>query len=279
MKLPPLSRAYITFVHDVVAAALSFVLSLYLRLGDDAWLWWDRLDFGFATLLFVGSAVPCFLSQRLYRGVWRYASTNDLMALTRAATLTILVFLTVLFLTTRLQALPRSVLLINWFVLLALLGGPRFVYRTFKDHRQNRKRAESDHSRVPVLLVGAGDEAELFIRAARSPDAEYRAVGLLSSRGARVGRHIHGIDVLGSVDELGEVVASLKQKGQAPQRLVITDHRLDGGEVRDLLDQADSLGMTLARIPSMMDLKHGVGEEERLTMRPIAIEDLLGRPQ
>ena len=279
MKLPPLSRAYITFVHDVIAAALSFVLSLYLRLGDDAWIWWDRQDFAMATVLFTLVAAPVFISQRLYRGVWRYASTADLMALTRAASFTVLIFLAILFLTSRLQALPRSVLLINWFVLLAMLGGPRFVYRTFKDHRQNRKRAESDHVRVPVLLVGAGDEAELFIRAARSPDAEYRAVGLLSSRGARVGRHIHGIDVLGSVDELLEVVASLKLKGQAPQRLVITDHRLDGGEVRELLDQADSLGMTLARIPRMMDLKHGVAEDEGLTMRPIAIEDLLGRPQ
>lgn len=277
MKLPPLSRAYLAFAHDVLMAALSFVVALYLRLGDDAWVWWDRLDLGLATALFTLVAAPIFVSQRLYRGVWRYASVADLMALTRATTLTILVFLLLLFLTSRLQALPRSVLLINWFVLLALLGGPRFVYRTFKDHHRNRRRAQGDHVRVPVLLVGAGDEAELFIRAAHSPDAEYRAVGLLSSRGARVGRHIHGIDVLGSTDEMAEVVAALKAKGQAPQRLVITDHRLDGSEVRQLLDDADRLGMTLARIPRMMDLKDGV--EERVTMRPIAVEDLLGRPQ
>ena len=276
MKLS-LSRAYLAFAHDVMMAALSFVVALYLRLGDDTWIWWDRLDLGLATAMFTLVAAPIFISQNLYRGVWRYASVNDLMALTRAATLAILVFLLLLFLTTRLQALPRSVLLINWFVLLALLGGPRFVYRTFKDYHQNRKRAESDHVRVPVLLVGAGDEAELFIRAARSPDAEYRAVGLLSSRGGRVGRHIHGIDVLGSTDEMAEVVAALRLKGQAPQRLVITDHRLDGAEVRLLLDEADRLGMTLARIPRLMELKDGV--EERVTMRPIAIEDLLGRPQ
>lgn len=277
MKLPPTSRAYLAFTHDVAMAAISFVVSLYLRLGDDAWIWWDRLDLGLATVLFTVVAAGVFVSQKLYRGVWRYASVNDLVALTRAATLTILVFLLLLFMTARLQALPRSVLLINWLVLLALLGGARFVYRTFKDHHQSRQRAESDHVRVPVLLVGAGDEAELFIRAARSPDAEYRAVGLLSSRGARVGRHIHGIDVLGSTDEMTEVVAALRQKGVAPQRLVITDHRLDGAEVRQLLDEADRLGMTLARIPRLMELKDGV--EERVTMRPIAVEDLLGRPQ
>ncbi|WP_242442841.1 nucleoside-diphosphate sugar epimerase/dehydratase [Magnetospirillum sp. 15-1] len=277
MTLPPLTRAHLAFAHDILVAALSFVISLYLRLGDDVWTWWDRLDLGLATALFILVAAPVFVSQRLYRGIWRYASVNDLLALTRAATLTILIFLLLLFLTTRLQVLPRSVLLINWFVLLALLGGPRFIYRMFKDHHQNRKRAATDHSRVPVLLVGAGDEAELFLRAARSPDAEYRAVGLLGSRGGRVGRHIHGIDVLGSVDELAEVVAALKAKGQQPQRLVITDHRLDGAEVRQLLDEADRLGMTLARIPRLMELKDGV--EERVTMRPIAVEDLLGRPQ
>ncbi|ARJ66578.1 nucleotide sugar dehydratase [Magnetospirillum sp. ME-1] len=277
MKPSSLPRAQLAFLHDVFMAALSFVLALYLRLGDDAWIWWDRLDLGLATALFSLVAATVFLSQRLYRGVWRYASVNDMLALARAATLTILVFLLLLFLTSRLQSLPRSVLFINWFVLMALLGGPRFVYRMFKDHRQSRKRAESDHVRVPVLLVGAGDEAELFLRAARSPDAEYRAVGLLSSRGARVGRHIHGIDVLGSTDEMADVVTSLRQKGQAPQRLVITDHRLDGAEVRQLLDEADRLGMTLARIPRLMELKDGV--EERVTMRSIAVEDLLGRPQ
>ncbi|CAA7620970.1 nucleoside-diphosphate sugar epimerase/dehydratase [Magnetospirillum sp. SS-4] len=270
-----LSRAHVAFVHDVVMAAVSFVAALYLRLGDDIWLYWGSGDLALGTGLFALVAMPVFLSQKLYRGVWRYASVNDLLALVRAATLTVLVFLAVLFLMTRLQSMPRSVLVINWFVLLALLGGPRFLYRTVKDRLQAARSARGDS--IPVLLVGAGDEAELFIRATRADHGEYRAIGLVAERGGRVGRNIHGIDVLGTIDDLDEVVAGLARRGQTPQRLIITDHRLDGAVVRDLLDAADRLGMSLARIPRLTDLKDGIADT--LTLRPIAVEDLLGRPQ
>jgi FlaA1/EpsC-like NDP-sugar epimerase len=270
-----LTRAHIAFAHDVIMAAVSFWASLNLRLGEDMWSLWKSGDLMLGTTLFVSVAIPVFISQRLYRGVWRYASVNDMTALIRASTLTILAFMALLFLVTRLEALPRSVLVINWFVLLALLGGPRFLYRVFKDKVQRGRLLRSDA--VPVLLVGAGDEAELFIRATRSADAEYRPVGVISERGARVGRNIHGIEVLGSTDDLEQVVAALRAKGEAPRRLIITDHRLDGSVVRDMLDAADRLGMPLARIPRLTDLKDGAGE--KLTLRPIAVEDLLGRPQ
>jgi len=270
-----LSRAHVAFVHDIVMAAVSFVIALYLRLGDAIWQYWGSGDLLLGTALFALVAVPVFLSQRLYRGVWRYASVSDMTALVRASTLTVLIFMALLFLMTRLQSLPRLVLVINWFVLLALLGGPRFLYRTFKDKLQAVRSARN--GAIRALLVGAGDEAELFIRATRAADAEYRAVGVVSERGARVGRNIHGVDVLGSIDDLDEVVAELRRRNQAPERLIITDHRLDGAVVRGLLDTADRLGMTLARIPRLTDLQDGVGD--RVTLRPIAVEDLLGRPQ
>jgi len=268
------SRAHVAFAHDVVMAASSFVVALYLRLGDGLWLLWSNGDLLLGVALFVAVAVPVFLSLRLYRGVWRYASTNDMVGLVRAATLTVLVFTVVLFLVNRLQTVPRSVLIINWLVLLTLLGGPRFIYRNFKDRRQARRVANPDA--VPALLVGAGDEAELFIRATRSAEAEYRVVGVISERGARVGRNIHGVDVLGSIDELDAVVEELHKRGHAPQRLIITDHRLDGASVRSLLDAADRLGLALGRIPRLTELN---GVDEAVPIRPIAVEDLLGRPQ
>ncbi|HSV29889.1 MAG TPA: nucleoside-diphosphate sugar epimerase/dehydratase [Candidatus Omnitrophota bacterium] len=277
MKVKPsLNRAHVAFAHDLVMAAVSFLAAINLRMGDAGIPGWDGATLAVATATFTAIAAAAFLSARMYKGVWRYASVNDLVTLTRGATITIVAFYLLMFLVTRLQDLPRTVLIINWFVLLALLGGPRFLYRSFKDRRLAAKIA-ADDKRIPVLLVGAGDEAELFIRATRAPDAEYGAVGLVSERGARVGRNIHGIDVLGSIDELEAVVADLKAKGRAPQRLIITDHRLDGGVVRFLFETADRLGLALARIPRLTDLKDGV--EDKVVIRPIAVEDLLGRPQ
>lgn len=274
---PRLHRGHIAFAHDLLMAAASFLVAIYLRQGDQWVLGWDHGMLAVATASFTGVAAFAFLSSRMYKGVWRYASVSDLLTLIRGATITIGIFYLLVFLVTRLQDLPRSVLIINWFVLLALLGGPRFLYRSWKDRRRAAKTAAGAGARIPVLLVGAGDEAELFIRATTAPDAEYRAVGLISERGARVGRNIHGIDVLGATDELEAVIEQLRAKGQAPQRLIVTDHRLDGAVMRQLLDDSDRLGLALARIPRLTDLKDGV--EDKLTIRPIAVEDLLGRPQ
>jgi len=271
------SRSHIAFAHDVAMAALSFVVALWLRLGDGLFVSWSVPRLIAATGLFALVAAGVFLSLRLYRGIWRYASVDDLVALTKAATLTVLIFLPLLFLATRLDVVPRSFPLINWFCLLALLGGPRFFYRIAKDRRLELTRERSGERQVPVLLVGAGDAADLFIRASRGASAQYRAVGILAGKQSRIGQGIHGIEVLGTLDDLEEVHAGLKVKGLTPERLIITDPDMASGTVRKLFDRADALGMTLARLPRLTDLKDGVAD--KVEIKPVAVEDLLGRPQ
>ena len=175
------------------------------------------------------------------------------------------------------ETLPRSLLFINWFVLLALLGGPRFLYRLFKDRRIDI-RLQDESQRVPVLLAGDGDGAELFIRhLARGGDLNYKVVGIVANRVGRVGRRIHGLEIMGTLDDLPSVVAKLTRRGDRPQRLILTKDDLDGAQVRDLLDAANGLGMTVANLPRLTDFRSG--EKDRLEVRPIAIEDLLGRPK
>jgi FlaA1/EpsC-like NDP-sugar epimerase len=271
------ARSKNAFGHDVAMAAISLPLSLYLRLGEHFYSY-DATLLTQSTILFTIVAGGAFWSMRLYGGVWRYASLHDLQAITRAVTLAILIFLPLLFLLTRLEAMPRSTLVINWFVLIGLLGGPRFVYRLFKDRRAERNIARETAPRVPVLLVGAGDAAELFIRATnRNPASAYHAVGLVDEKGSRIGRNIHGVHVLGDLNGIPLVVERLGRQGLRPQRLILTKEKIDGAEVRSLLECAESLGITLARLPRLTDFRNSVDDVHNI--RPIAIEDLLGRPQ
>ncbi len=271
------NRARAVLLHDTFMAALSFPLSLYLREGNVLHYYPQSLLLN-GTIIFAVVCALAFSFSGMYRGIWRYASLNDLMAITKGVTLSLLIFLPLMFLMTRLEALPRSAVFINWFVLMALLGGPRFIYRVFKDRRFGNVLARDDYSRIPVLLVGAGDAAELFLRdLARDTESTYRVLGMLSENSSRLGREIHGVAVLGLVDDLEEVVARLKKDGPPPQRLIITKEDLDGAVVSKLLNQADALGLTLARLPRLSDLKGGVSEH--LEIKPVAIEDLLGRPQ
>ena len=272
-----LSRARLVFLHDLVMAALSFVISLYLRVGDQTG-WYLANYLWPAFLLFIAVAGSVLWWQRTGRGVWRYVAIGDLLNLARAAALIILIFLPILFFFTRLVQLPRSLLLINWFVLTALLVGPRIIYRLFKDRRIDLGLTKAGHRRVPVLLVGAGDGAEMFLRAVQfEPQAHYRVVGIVDEKGSRVGRDIYGVPVLGAPSALAEIVELCARRSRRPERLILTKDNLEPGLLRDLFARAEALGLTLARAPRMTDLRSDFSDT--LVTRPIAIEDLLGRPQ
>jgi len=273
--IPRLNRARIALAHDTVMAAISFPLALYLRLGE-AFVPFTQDYLIPGTVGFATIAIAVFLYSKMYRGIWRYASVDDLLTITKAVTLVILIFLPILFVLTRLESVPRSVPLIQWFLLMALLGGPRFCYRLFKDRHVGHLLERADHRRVPVLLVGAGDAAETFIRAqARDRDAAYSVTGVIDHKGSRIGREIHGVPVLAGIAEIDSVLDT--QRHQKIQRLVLTVENLDGLVIRDLLAIAEKRGITMARLPRLAELKAGV--EEGTETRPIEIADLLGRPE
>ena len=273
----PSRLATIAFGHDVFMAAVSFGLSMGLRVGFDFAPTQAAVLLP-GTVVFTAISALVFLSLRLYRGIWRYASMNDLLQLARAVSIIIIVFSLLMFLLVRLEGIPRSLPFINWFVLLALLGGPRFIYRLYKDRSLDWKQGQQAGNLIPVLLLGAGDEAEIFIRASRANSgSNYYPVGILSETNGRVGREMHGVRVLGTIDNLKEAIRGLNAKGIHPQRLVLTKDTIKGAEVSELLKDAEALGLTLARTSRVHDLKSGASDE--IKTRPIAIEDLLGRPQ
>jgi len=280
--LPQSRRAIFAFLHDVVMAGLSFALALYLRLGDGLLANEPRLTILYGVSFTVTAAVV-FLLTGLYRGIWRYASLPDLFNIARAATLTELVFLPVMFLFTRLDTLPRSLLLIDWLVLIALLGGPRLAYRLYKDRGLDHFLERGRGTSVPVLLISTKEGADTFIReTVRDRNAVYRVIGVLSDTRSRVGREIYGVPVLGTIDALETVVAALDRRGRRPQKLVITAQGLPGAEMRDLLDRADALAMPLARLPRMIEFQETRTDSSGALIdlvRPIALEDLLGRAQ
>src|ERR1700757_501739 len=259
-------------------AAVSLIVSLYLRIGTGALDYEPRL-----TAIYIAGftliAGTVFLLTGLYRGIWRFASLPDLFNITRAVTLIVLVFLPVMFVLTRLETFPRSILLIDWFVLIALLGGPRPAYRLFKDRGIDHILERVKHQTVPVLLISAKEGADTFIREMRrDPRAVYRVVGVLADTPSRVGREIYRVPILGTIDALDVVVEELDRRGKRPQKLIITAQNLPGDQIRRLLDRADALAIPLARLPRLTDFERNLDNRER-ALEPIALEDLLGRPQ
>ncbi len=271
-------RIAVVAVHDVFMAMLSFELAVWFRYQT----YGKPQDFFFlwhGTAIFTIVCFGVFWRMGLYRGIWHYASLSDLIAIIKAVTLAILIFLPVMFVMDRLANFPRSAMFLNWPLLVVLLMASRLLYRFSKDGDLRAVFEHTDDGRVPVLLIGAGDEAETFIRGlARDPVASYRVVGIVDHKRSRIGRDIRGVTVMGGLDEIEDIVKRLAAKGRKPQRLIITWSRLDGAAIGALLEQAESLGLTLARMPRLTEFQSGKGEP-KLEVQPVQVEDLLGRPQ
>lgn len=279
---PKLSlRALVAYGHDLTIAALGFAVALTLRVGWDEALRLLTNELRSDWALFTLVCAVVFLFTGLYQGIWRYASLNDLIAIMKAVTLALTVYLVVSFVTSRVEDVPRTLLPIGWMVLVLMLGGSRMLYQIYKNKNLRHLLEKDSHLRVPVLLVGAGDAAEIFIRAMqRDPSAPYEVLGALDDHGRRVGRRIHSVPVLGLVEEADQILARFKRGGRPPQRLVLTK-TLERDRLTKLFAVAEARGLSLARLPRLTDLG-GSGLEggaNGLTPRPIAIEDLLRRPE
>jgi len=98
----------------------------------------------------------------MYRGVWRYASIFDLLAIVKASTLSVLVFGLMLHLFGLMPSFGLPGLTIQWLVLVFFLGGSRFAYRLMRQKPWFGPPVDEE-SCIPVLLFGAGDNAALFL--------------------------------------------------------------------------------------------------------------------
>jgi O-antigen biosynthesis protein WbqV len=270
------ARNFIVFLHDVFMAGAAFAFAFYLRLGDRALDW--RHDIFIMALAFAGVAAVAYLYTGIFRHVWEYVSARDAYHIARTAALVVMLFLPVWFFITRLEAFPRSLPILSGVLLAAFLAGPRLAYRLAQDHGL-RGRTPGLPGVSTVLVIGTGTEAEQFVRAVdRNPASPFAIVGMIGNDAGRIGQIIHGVEVLGRNDELPEIVRGLDARGLKPDKLVIVGTAMDGAEVQNLLAIAEKAGCQLVRVPTPTTLRP-YDDEDEFRPRPIALEDLLGRPQ
>ncbi|MDX2143631.1 MAG: nucleoside-diphosphate sugar epimerase/dehydratase [Rhodospirillaceae bacterium] len=268
-------RNLLVYCHDVAMAYLAFITAFALRLGFGA-PWAERAVFETAAA-FAAVAGVVYLFTGLYRHVWEYVSTKDAMNVLRSATLSILIFVPTLFFVTRLETFPRSLPIIGWFVLVLFLAGPRLLVRLARD-RQFAGVWTGNRDGAPIILVGAGPEAEQFIRAVqKGRGAPYNILGMVTANPTRLGQLIQGVEVLGMDKDLSTLISKLGRRGLKPEKIVVVRAKVTGAELNQFLDVAEAHGCGLARVPPPAEVRDY--DDVALKPRPIAIDDILGRPQ
>ena len=265
-------------MHDAFMGGAALFLALVLRMDLDGVLS-NLWDYGTATVIFgvVVGLVGFVLGMN--RGVWRYASLPDLVAIIKVATISVAAFIVAHFLLVRLEAIPRSSMIIAWAFLIVLLAAPRAVYRVYRNWRDTlRARAEETGSTKRVLLVGAGDNAEMFLKTiGERGGGAFEVLAIIDERGRRTGRFIRGVPVLGSIERLPQILRRFEKQGRRPDALILTRTREDyerHAHIQELIDVAIEHRLEMLRLPRVLDLRE-VGSGIEVT--PVRLEDLLQR--
>ncbi|MBN1885187.1 MAG: hypothetical protein JW876_06655 [Candidatus Krumholzibacteriota bacterium] len=187
-------------VGDVFFVAVSYVLSYYLRLNFR----FPEAETGsmLASLpIVVVIRTAVFAWYGLYRSVWRYTTFDDLMRVVKAVSIGSAVMIVSFTLLFRFEAFPRSVFIIDWFILTVFLAGSRIATRWFHELP-----AHEDIGARRVVIGGTGHIAEAILHRVKKSGG-MRPVGFLDDRTGMHGRTIHGIEVLGSLAEVDRLAA------------------------------------------------------------------------
>jgi UDP-GlcNAc:undecaprenyl-phosphate GlcNAc-1-phosphate transferase len=168
----------------------------------------------------------CFWIFGLYRGQWRYVSIGDMWQLLKAIVTSSLIIVGMLLYFYRFEGYSRVVFVNDALLSLIFIGGVRLLMRVFKEHFSQQ--AERRNS-TPILIVGAGDGGDLFLRELRRNfHHDYMPIGFIDDDPAKRGQIIHGVKVVGARDDLPEIV---KRHGIQKVFIAImsaTDSQIDG---------------------------------------------------
>ena len=270
---------------DMIAAVVALALATVVRLGFFAFLSssaFDALLMAIPAHLLVCAIV--FPFSGLYHRNWRYGSVSDLSVIVRAVLTASLFSIGLLFFTMRLVQIPRTVILIDAMMLLSFLTAARLSFRldefgSFTSTFLPRRRKIENP--IPILLIGAGDAADIYLRALRRDVfTNYLPIGFLDKSTAQHGLTLRGVPVLGSLDDFESVVAELKQCGQFPRHVVFTESPVSFGEKSSeaLIQRAERQGIAVSRLPQPTELRNSQ-DVNRFELKSIELTDLLERPQ
>lgn len=277
------------YLTDLASVGVALAMALLLRYGvgelsarpeTASVLFWSGVQY-------LAICALVFPLSGLYSRNWKYGSISDLFIILRAVLLTSLLLVTLLFFSTRLTDIPRTVVPMQSLLLIAFLAAARLSFRAEElalrrpVFKSGRSKDAQDDNRIPLLLIGASDAADLYLRAlARDPNATYTPVACLDRSEDQIGMSLRGVPIAGRIQDFEGVVAELQQQGKQPRHIVFTEAPAAFGEEASdgLLRSAERLGIAVSRLSQMTELKRAKGDNP-YELRSIELTDLLERPQ
>lgn len=266
MISPVRLRALSAVAFDLIAVVLAWLGAYLLRFNFE----WPsdqntQILVGLAALLVIQLLICRYAG--LYRGIWMFASLPDLKRVIKAVLVpAVLLLLTTAFSTAEQHIVPRSVIFLYPILLLLIMGGGRVAWRMYREASMERKAGGSGK---PVVIIGAGAAGALMVKELQR-SKEWNVVALVDDNRAMHGKELHGYQVEGATDDLPEILSRYDAR-----HVIIAIPTANREAFQRITQIATSAHATVFTIPSLSELMSG--RVAINSMRPVKVEDLLGR--
>ncbi len=265
MIIPTRFRTALVFLFDLAAIIIAWFGAFLIRFNFDWPTDWEGPIARALLVLLPVQIIACRWAG-LYRGMWIFASLPDLKRVLNVVLASTVALLLFAFLNRGQPALPRSILVLYPLLLLLVMGGGRAAWRMWKEHWLYRAGLGRG---TPVVVVGAGTAGAMLVRElGRSSD--WHVVALVDDDPAKRGLEISGCRVAGGTNRLPEILNDYGAK-----HVILAIPSAKAPALRRVSDIATRAGASLFTVPGLSELMSG--RVAINMMRPVKIEDLLGR--
>jgi len=263
---------FVLILADIVLLAIAYFLAYIVRF---------EAHVGASELLVIKQTiVPILLCKlvvfyffNLYRGMWRYTGIVDLLNVIKAVVVSSAIIITVILMLSRFQGFSRSIFIIDALFSLILIAGIRLAIRCLLSTTtfSLKKNGINGNEYKKMIIIGAGDAGEKVVREIYdNPKMKYRIAGFVDDDKNKVGKQIHGIKVLGRIDELKEVA-----KSEGVDEILIAAPSAVGKNMRRIVEICDATKIPYKTLPGMGEIIDG--KVSIKTIRDVSYKDLLGR--
>ncbi|HUU80216.1 MAG TPA: nucleoside-diphosphate sugar epimerase/dehydratase [Acidobacteriota bacterium] len=231
----------------------------------------------------ITTKIVIFYLFNLYQGMWRYTSIGDLLNIIKAAIVSSLLIVSLIFFTRTLDTFSRSAFLIDWVLTIVFISGYRVGIRLYfwVGSRGNTSlidalsllttRQEIRTDAKNLLIIGAGDCGEKMYREIRdNARLRYNIIGFIDDNPAKVGMKVHGIEVLGTTRELKTIYAKVRA-----DEALIAIPSATSEQMRSIVSCCDQTNIPFKTVPSLGELIDGKVTVNGI--RDVDYCDLLGR--
>jgi FlaA1/EpsC-like NDP-sugar epimerase len=253
---------------DAFLIALAWFLAFQLRFDPRVPVYYDTL-FRRTILIVIAIKLVVFVFAGFYNRWWRYVSTRDMWSAARGVTIASLAASLTVYFASPVDGvqLPRSVAVMDWLILLALIAGTRLLARTLIERPSGGVVARGKE----VLVVGAGDAGQLIVKEMQRGRLGYTPVGFVDDDPRKRNDRIQGVRVLGTTDELPHIL-----RDNRPDELLIAMPSASGEVRQKIVNVTRQEGIPVKTLPGLYELISGdlnlAGQ-----IRPVQVEDVLGR--